>query len=88
MKGTELFVPRARLPEPGKGEVYLGDLVGLAVMSGATKLGEVVAVPNYGAGDLLEVRIEGRGDTVLIPFTDGFVTGVDIAQYDARALRA
>src|SRR5437660_202550 len=29
LKGTELLVPRDRLPEPKAGEVYLGDLVGL-----------------------------------------------------------
>ena len=78
LKGTELFVGSERLPKPDKGEVYLRDLIGLVVMSGGARLGEVIAVQNYGAGDLLDVRLEGKKDTVLIPFAKGFVTEVDI----------
>lgn len=79
LKGTELFVPRERLPQPEKGQVYLGDLIGLAVMSGGARLGEVVTVHNYGAGDLLDVKMNGKKDTVLIPFATGFVVETDIA---------
>ena len=80
LKGTELFVPRQRLPQPKEDEVYLNDLVGLAVWrKGGGRLGEVVAAPNYGAGDLLDVKVEGRPDTVLIPFAPGFVVSTDLA---------
>ena len=78
LKGTELFVGSERLPNPGKGEIYLRDLIGLAVVSNGARLGEVIAVQNYGAGDLLDVKLEGRTDTVLIPFAKGFVTEVDM----------
>lgn len=78
LKGTELFVPRSRLPEPAAGEVYLRDLVGLAVwLTDGGKFGEVVATPNYGAGDLLDVKVEGRHDTLLIPFAKNFVVEID-----------
>lgn len=74
LKGTELFVPRARLPEPDDNEVYLEDLVGLPVLlKDGTRLGEIVAVANYGASDLIDVKVEGRRDTVLIPFGGGFI---------------
>ena len=80
LKGTELFVSRERLPEPGAGEVYLRDLVGLAVwLADGKKLGEVAAVRNYGAGDLLDVKVEGRSDTVLVPLAKGFVMMTDVA---------
>ena len=80
LKGTELLVPRQRLPRPEAAEVYLDDLVGLAVWrKDGSKLGEVVAAPNYGAGDLLDVKVEGRPDTVLIPFAPGFVVSTDLA---------
>lgn len=79
LKGTELFVARERLPEPERDEVYLRDLIGLAVVSGAAKLGEVVAVQNFGAGDLLDVKMDGRNDTVLIPFATNFVKQTDLA---------
>ena len=34
---------------------------------------------NYGAGDLLEIRLEGKRKTELVPFTDAFVPLVDVA---------
>lgn len=79
LRGAELFVPRDRLPEPDKGEVYLTDLVGLAVYDGATLLGEVVGVENFGASDLLDVAIKGRKDSVYIPFAESFIAEVDAA---------
>ena len=82
LKGTALFVPRGRLPPPDTGEVYVADLIGRrVVLAGGTMLGEIVDVANYGAGDLIDVKIEGRRDTVLIPFASGFVQdaeGTDI----------
>ena len=79
LKGVELFVARADLPEPEPGEVYLGDLIGLGVwLADGKKLGEVVAVPNYGAGDLLEVKRADRHDSVLIPFSKTFVSSTDV----------
>jgi 16S rRNA processing protein RimM len=77
LRGTELFVPRARLPEPAAGEVYLDDLIGLAVFEGGTMLGKVVGVDNFGASDLLEVATEGQRETVYIPFAESFVKEVD-----------
>lgn len=78
LKGTELFVARQRLPQPEKGEVYLRDLVGLAVMQQGRRLGKVVAMRNFGAGDLIDVKMPGRADTILIPFAKGFVVETDL----------
>jgi 16S rRNA processing protein RimM len=78
LRGTELFVPRARLPEPDEGEVYIHDLIGLPVhLADGALLGEILSVENYGAGDLIDVKIEGRKDTVLIPFADAYVLEAD-----------
>lgn len=75
LKGIELFIDRDRLPPPAEGEVYHVDLIGrpVALADGAS-LGEVAGIENYGAGDLLDVRIEGRADSVLIPLSSRFVT--------------
>ena len=79
LKGVNLYVVRARLPPALEGEFYYADLIGLtAVDRQGKRIGEVVAVQNYGAGDLLEVRLDGRGRTELIPFTDAFVPQVDL----------
>ncbi len=77
---TQLFVPRERLPEREDDDTfYQADLVGLRVETkdGET-LGEVIAVPNYGASDLLEIRPAKGGATLLIPFIDEFVPVVDV----------
>jgi 16S rRNA processing protein RimM len=74
LRGTELFVPRQRLPEPQDDEVYVHDLIGLAVhLADGALLGEIVDVADYGAGDLIDVKLEGRKDTVLIPFAPQYV---------------
>lgn len=78
LKGTELYVPRDALPEAGDGEFYYADLVGLrAVTADGRVLGDVVAVHNFGAGDMLEVKPEG-GASVMVPFTDDAVPEVDL----------
>ena len=82
LRGTDLFVPRDRLPAPADpDEFYLADLVGLRVLLRADgrELGRIRAVPNYGAGDLLEMAPAGGGGTVLLPFTRAVVPEVDIA---------
>lgn len=80
LKGVELYVARDKLPAPEPDAFYYADLVGLAAVSpeGAV-IGEIVAVQNYGAGDLLELSIPGRKDTELVPFDERWVGEVDIA---------
>ena len=78
LRGTQLFVPRQRLPEPEDDEVYVHDLIGLAVhFADGSRLGEIVDVADYGAGDLIDVKVEGRKDTVLIPFASQYVLEAD-----------
>jgi 16S rRNA processing protein RimM len=78
LRGTELYIDRARLPDPGEGEVYANDLIGLPVrLKDGTLLGTVAGVPNFGAGDLLEVAVEGRRDTALIPYAEEYVVSED-----------
>jgi len=78
-RGTELWIDRARLPAAGAGEYYHADLVGLeAVAPDGTTLGHVIAVENFGAGDLLEIKLKGSNVTEYIPFTGACVPDVDI----------
>lgn len=62
LRGTLLTVPRSALPPLEEGEYYHADLIGLAAVSDAGQaLGTVVAVENYGAGDILEIeRADGK----------------------------
>ena len=75
---TRLYVDRAALPEPDDEEFYHADLLGLSVETTAGDVvGTVVAVPNFGADDLLEVARPGR-KSVFVPFTRAVVPTVDI----------
>jgi 16S rRNA processing protein RimM len=74
-------VPRERLPELVESdEFYHADLIGLAVVNTAGELlGAVLAIHNFGAGDLIEVRLLAGGKTELIAFNERNVPRVDIA---------
>lgn len=57
LRGTELTVPRSALPPLGDGEYYHADLIGLpAISTEGEALGHVVAVENFGAGDVIEIE--------------------------------
>jgi 16S rRNA processing protein RimM len=81
LTNTKLYVPRERLPQTqGPDEFYHADLIGLAVVDRSGKsLGTVVAIYNFGAGDLIEVRPQTGGSTELVPFDTMHVPQVDIA---------
>jgi 16S rRNA processing protein RimM len=39
----------------------------------------VTAIHNFGAGDVIEIKPEGGGETLLVPFTDTAVPEIDLA---------
>ncbi|MFZ5673934.1 MAG: ribosome maturation factor RimM [Pseudomonadota bacterium] len=79
LKGAELFLKRSQLPEPAEDEVYFHDLIGASVVTvTGEKFGTVIAMPNFGAGDLLEIRRDGVAETVLVPFADEYVPKIDL----------
>lgn len=80
LKGAELYADRSRLPALPDDEFYHSDLIGLVVRdTGGEEIGEVIAVHNHGAGDILEIRRKGRSSALLLPFTLATVPTVDVA---------
>ena len=81
LTNTKLYVPRERLARTeDPDEFYHADLIGLAAVDRAGKtLGTVVAIHNFGAGDLIEVRPQAGGSTELVPFDTTHVPEVDVA---------
>ena len=76
---TRLYIARSRLPERDEEEWYHADLIGLAVVNaGGAPIGTVIAVQNFGAGDLIEIKPSAGGPTVLVPFTRDAVPEVDV----------
>jgi 16S rRNA processing protein RimM len=71
LRGTLIEIERSALPPLEEGEYYYADLIDLACVDGAgNAIGTVVAVENFGAGDLLEIELEG-GKRSLIAFKHG-----------------
>lgn len=62
LRGTALTVPRSALPPLEPGEYYHADLLGLpAVSTAGEPLGMIVAIDDFGAGDVIEIeRPDGK----------------------------
>jgi 16S rRNA processing protein RimM len=79
LKGTELFVDRAALPQAGEDEFYHADLIGLEARDSEGRvLGKVSAIQNYGASDVIELH-RPDGDHVLLAFSKETVPVLNIA---------
>jgi len=79
VNGLELYIARDKLPPTEAGEYYHADLIGLrAVDAAGAAIGKVLAVHNFGAGDIIEIA-PPSGPTLLLPFTDAVVPTVDLA---------
>jgi 16S rRNA processing protein RimM len=79
LNGIELYVTREKLPAIDADEYYHADLIGLAAVTTAEEpLGKVIAIHNFGAGDIIEIA-PPRGPTMLLPFSNAVVPTVDIA---------
>lgn len=76
-----LYLPRERLGTvEDSDEFFTADLVGLDVVdTEGNRLGTVTDVPNYGGGDLIEIKPALGGPTALLPFTKTFVPDLDVA---------
>ena len=79
LRNTSVYADRSVMPALPDDEFYYADLIGLEVVdTGGTVLGTVLNVMDHGAGDLLEIRVPGASDTVLLPFTQEAVPTVDL----------
>jgi len=72
LRGTVLTIPRSELPALAEGEYYHADLLGLPALSDAgEQLGTVIAIDNFGAGDVIEIERPGedgkRGKRFMVP---------------------
>lgn len=83
VKGTELYIERSKLPEPDEDEdeFYYRDLVGLTVKTNDEELyGKVIAVENFGAGDIIEIMPQNSQKSVYFSFTKEIVPVVSIKE--------
>jgi 16S rRNA processing protein RimM len=79
-RGARIAVPRAALPPAGAGEVYLTDLIGLAVVNRENaRLGRVVGLIETGAHPVVRVAGEASAAERLIPLVPAYVDAIDLA---------
>ncbi|TAM98934.1 MAG: ribosome maturation factor RimM [Rhizobiaceae bacterium] len=85
LTGTPLFIDRSALPDDlDEEEFYHADLIGLEVKgAGGMALGHIVAVHDFGGGDVLELKL-ADGRSIMIPFTKAAVPEVDTGSGFAR----
>ena len=79
LTNLEVFASRELMPEVEEDEFYHADLIGLQAKDAAGKvIGFVLAMHNFGAGDIVEIKPVAGGPTHLLPFTKAIVPHVDI----------
>ena len=79
LHGTEFFVPRDALPDPALDEFYHADLIGMAAVLGdGAPYGRVLALHDFGAGDMIEIE-RADGGVVILAFTRAVVPEIDLA---------
>lgn len=79
--GTEFYVNRNKLPELNEDEYYLQDLIGLKIclQTPDKVIGKVARICNFGAGDIIELKLDGQKETEMLPFTKQYVPEINIA---------
>ena len=78
LNGVELYIAREKLPDTDEDEYYHADLIGLVAVNAVNEpLGRVIAIHNFGAGDIIEIA-PPHGATMLLPFTNAVVPTVDL----------
>ena len=79
--GTKLYITREMMPKSEQDEYYHTDLEGLEVIDLEQKLhGHIKEIHNFGAGDLIEMKILDSKETIFLPFGQEFVSEVNLAK--------
>lgn len=81
LKGTEFYISRNALPEiKDEDEFYQADLIGLKVIEqdSNSEVGSICGFYNFGAGDILEIKLKSSKNMEMIPFNKQYVPVVNI----------
>jgi 16S rRNA processing protein RimM len=76
LKGQEVFIEKIQLKDLNEDEWYHQDLIGLSVETlEGKKLGIIKAIYNFGAGDILEIKLINN-KIEMIPFNKDYVLDI------------
>ena len=81
LTNLELYASREDMPEAEEDEFYHADLIGLkAIDESAVEMGAVIAIHNFGAGDIIEIKPRAGDPSLLLPFTKKVVPHIDLVK--------
>lgn len=81
LNGVSLYIERDQLPQTDEDEFYYSDLIGLEVrLENASVLGTILGIENYGADDLLDIKLSNSEKTTYLPFTKAVVPTVRVSE--------
>src|SRR6056297_2843448 len=78
LAGYEIWVERAASAPLAEGEFYAADVIGCHLYFQGTDVGEVKAIIENGATDLLEVKV--KEGTRIVPLTEQFIGKIDVEE--------
>lgn len=79
LRGLKLYITRDMLPEISDDEFYSQDLKNLKILSPDLKeQGYVLDIHNFGAGDIIEMKILDKKNTVFLPFTQEYLIEINL----------
>jgi len=77
LKGKKIFSKSSNFPKINQGEYYVKDLIGSSIyLLNGEKIGKVINVDNFGAGDLIEVKVNDK--SIYIPMDKENLISVDL----------
>lgn len=78
--GTEFYINRNVLPDlKSDDEFYEADLVGLKVLQNGQEIGQVAGLYNFGAGEIIEIKLAATGKLEMLPFTKAYVPEINVS---------
>jgi len=78
--GTGFYINRDALPElEDDDEFYEADLIGLEVRQNDQVIGTVAGLYNFGAGEIIELKLNNTGKLEMLPFTKTYVPEVNVS---------
>ena len=84
LKGQKIYSSKTNLPSTKDNEYYVNDLIGCKLIIRDNNIsGQVINIKNFGAGDLLEVKLDKK--IVLIPFNNENNISVNLEKKEITA---
>lgn len=83
LAGKKVYIDRGELPKLSSNEFYQADLIGLSALEKGANVGKVIAVHNFGSGDIIEIAENDSKKTFMLMLTKSNIKKID---RDKRAI--